>query len=760
MVLSARVEKELEPLDDLVNRNSVPYKNAKWKILFSDDFRRSFGKLTSDRAKKLRSLGLPHENSAQSLKQFSVEGLFIISTIDIIKDVNYVQVFKVWDILPFEEIPKLTKRLENIFSAYTEDYISRCTEKLFQGNLVVPRCWEASQEIIRFRHLVNDEVSLDSGGGRNYVENSKVSESLLLMKFYSFSYEVVCHLLSDNEVDLPIQLTDDQMDVLLFRKSSFITGRSGTGKTSILTTKLFQNEKRFCNGSEGSFEGESTQFRDAEIVNDPVNSNPSVLRQLFVTFTPRLCNAVKQHLAHMKSISSNGNSLAEISLDVGNVTSEFSDIPNTFIDIPRNMYPLVITFHKFLMMLDGTLGNSFFERFLEARESSHGSSEGKLSYEGYSLLADSRSSTLSKEKREIVYTLFETYEKMKSEIGDFDLGDFVNDIHHKLKTGIYEGDQMNFVYIDEVQDLSMRQISLFKYICQNVEEGFIFAGDTAQTIARGIDFRFQDIRSLFYKEFLSTAIFRKQGKSLVSEIKQLKQNFRTHAGVLDLAQSVIDILYCYFVHSIDNLEPETSLISGEAPVLLESCNDENAIMTIFGGRRSGGEIVGFGAEEVILVRDDHVKTEVFGYIGGQALVLTISECKGLEFQDVLLYNFFGTSPLKDQWRVIYEYMRKHVWLDEELPQSFPTFNEARHGVLCSELKQLYVAITRTRQRLWICENKEDLSKPMFDYWKRRGLVQIRKLDDSVAQAMRIASSSQEWQERGKKASFFSFPISA
>ncbi|KAI3817062.1 hypothetical protein L1987_10849 [Smallanthus sonchifolius] len=132
------------------------------------------------------------------------------------------------------------------------------------------------------------------------------------------------------------------------------------------------------------------------------------------------------------------------------------------------------------------------------------------------------------------------------------------------------------------------------------------------------------------------------------------------------------------------------------------------------------------------------------------LVLTIVECKGLEFQDVLLYNFFGTSPLKDQWRVIYEYMKEHDWLDEKLPQSFPNFSESRHSVLCSELKQLYVAITRTRQRLWICENKEELSKPMFDYWKRRGLVQVRKLDDSVAQAMRVASSPQEWRERGKK----------
>ena len=120
---------------------------------------------------------------------------------------------------------------------------------------------------------------------------------------------------------------------------------------------------------------------------------------------------------------------------------------------------------------------------------------------------------------------------------------------------------------------------------------------------------------------------------------------------------------------------------------------------------------------------------------------------------MLLYKFFGTSPLKGQWRLLYEYMKKHNWVDEKLPQSFPTFSEERHSVLCSELKQLYVAITRTRQRLWICENKEELSKPMFDYWKLRGLVQMRKLDDSMARTMRVTSSPCEWRERGKKVTF-------
>lgn len=256
------------------------------------------------------------------------------------------------------------------------------------------------------------------------------------------------------------------------------------------------------------------------------------------------------------------------------------------------------------------------------------------------LLAENRSSTIRKEKRENVYRLFQAYEKMKSERGEFDLGDFVNDIHGRLKNGNYEGDIMDFVYIDEVQDLTMRQISLFKYICLNVDEGFIFAGDTAQTIARGVDFRFQDIRSLFYKEFLSTRTSGKQEKDLVSDMKQLKHNFKRHAGVLDLSQSVIDLLYNYFVHSIDSLEPETSLVSGETPELLESGDDEDAIATIFCANGSVAEIVGFGAEQVILVRDNHVKSEICENVGKQALVLTIAECKGLEFHVSALIVFF------------------------------------------------------------------------------------------------------------------------
>ncbi|KAJ4710301.1 UvrD-like Helicase, ATP-binding domain, P-loop containing nucleoside triphosphate hydrolase [Melia azedarach] len=831
------VKKELHELDELLNGESILFRSQRWKVIVSDNFLKSFKKLTSGQTKKSvinfllklssgwrpkkRNIDSVCENSLHIIKQFQVESQYIICTIDIMKELQYIQVLKVWDILPLKDVPKLATHLDNVFVKYNDDYINRCKEKSFQGNLEVPMTWAASSNIVRFKNLADNESGRNlteaASDSSSHIENSKVIDSLLLMKFYSFSMGVVRHLISDRdgrELDLPFEVTDEQLEMILFPRSTFILGGSGTGKTTVLTMKLFQREKLHHMAEEG-FYGVN---KSTPLAVDNVGKR-NFLHQLFVTVSPKLCFSVKQHISQMKSSAFGGEFPAESSLiDLDDIddAAQFKDIPNSFVDIAAKSYPLVITFHKFLIMLDGTLGNSYFERFHDIEKHSAGWNQhirlvslqnfirtkevtyekfsssywphfnsqltkkldssrvfteiishikgslrsmevgdGKLSREEYVQLSESRVSTLTRKKREIIYDICESYEQMKMRNGEFDLADLVNDLHHRLKLECYKGDEIHFVYVDEVQDLTMSQIALFKYICRNVEGGFVFSGDTAQTIARGIDFRFQDIRSLFYKKFvLESKDIGNDGSKVegqLSDIFSLSQNFHTHAGVLKLGQSIIDLLYRFFPHSVDILNPEKSFIFGEPPVLLESGNNENAIIKFFGNNGNiGGNIIGFGAEQVILVRDDCVRKDISGYVGKKALVLTIVESKGLEFQDVLLYNFFGSSPLKNQWRVIYEYMKEQDLLDSTSPGSFPRFDEAKHNVLCSELKQLYVAITRTRQRLWVWENIEELSKPMFDYWKKKLLVQVRQLDDSLVQEMQVASSPQEWKSRGIK----------
>ena len=80
--------------------------------------------------KKVDSVG---ESYSQIVKQFKVEGMFVVCSVDITKESNYIQVLKVWDILSLEEISKLLQRLDGIFNMYTDDFISRCKEKCLEG---------------------------------------------------------------------------------------------------------------------------------------------------------------------------------------------------------------------------------------------------------------------------------------------------------------------------------------------------------------------------------------------------------------------------------------------------------------------------------------------------------------------------------------------------------------------------------------------------------------------------------------------------
>lgn len=119
------------------------------QVLFSDNFLKSFKKLQSERTKKsviglllkLSSGWRPKRikvdllcgNSSQMLKQFKVEGLFVVCSRDIVKESRYIQVLKIWDILPQEDIPKIVKRLDSIFGSYADDFISLCSERCFEG---------------------------------------------------------------------------------------------------------------------------------------------------------------------------------------------------------------------------------------------------------------------------------------------------------------------------------------------------------------------------------------------------------------------------------------------------------------------------------------------------------------------------------------------------------------------------------------------------------------------------------------------------
>lgn len=136
-----------------------------------------------------------------------------------------------------------------MLSMCTDIYIHRCEEKSYNWELVVPNIWMTSVGIVLFKHHDTEEVGGNKFSGsddssysrRGYVENSRASESLLLMKFDWLSSGMISHLLSDlggEQTDLPFEVSDEQSEMILCPQSTFMLGRSGIGKTTVLRMKL------------------------------------------------------------------------------------------------------------------------------------------------------------------------------------------------------------------------------------------------------------------------------------------------------------------------------------------------------------------------------------------------------------------------------------------------------------------------------------------------------------------------------------------
>ncbi|CAJ0755623.1 14736_t:CDS:10, partial [Entrophospora sp. SA101] len=122
---------------------------------------------------------------------------------------------------------------------------------------------------------------------------------------------------------------------------------------------------------------------------------------------------------------------------------------------------------------------------------------------------------------------------------------------------------------------------------------------------------------------------------------EMNINYRSHNGILRLASSVIDLISHFFPESIDKLPREHGEVGGPRPIVFEGF-DSKAFF--FHEDENESSNIEFGASQVIIVRDDKTKEHLKEKIGEEfGLILTVFESKGMEFNDVFLYNFFADS---------------------------------------------------------------------------------------------------------------------
>ena len=298
-----------------------------------------------------------------------------------------------------------------------------------------------------------------------------------------------------------------------------------------------------------------------------------------------------------------------------------------------------------------------------------------------------------------IYEIFELYEKMKIERGDLDYVDRVV----RILTAVRRDPSLKRVlrstfdeiFIDEIQDQRCIDIEMLLSFIRD-GRGFHFAGDTAQAISQESTFRFSDVKDIFFQHFSAASNSMKQKEIACPEMFTLSKNYRSHQGILGLASLVMRLIWQGFPDTVDKLEPEIGSLHGPRPVLFVGI-DYDTLCSSDISRNSLSTVTShLGADQVILVRDARSKDQLQKQIGHDALVFTILESKGMEFDDVILWNFFTACPNQAGVRSL-----------EILKNDPARFDSRRHGGMCPELKSLYVAITRARIHLFIMEASEN-----------------------------------------------------
>ncbi|KAK6508748.1 hypothetical protein TWF506_010825 [Arthrobotrys conoides] len=576
------------------------------------------------------------------------------------------------------------------------------------------------------------------------------------------------------QVEVPFVVSPEEESIInYFNSSVCILGRSGTGKTTCLVFRLL-----------------------AAYLRDRMMNDGKEVRQIFLTRSPVLAGKIRQYVNRLIDSQCMRFTLQSGITEASSfqrIVDEDEISTTGLIDIDNKEWPMVCTYDAFATMLERSLKFTQRNIFSSASEESQlevanrrvdfgkfkrsywpsfpSSARKGLSADGVFseiigvIKANSSKSNylpLSKEEyqalsrrsapnfhqgreREAVYTVYEIYERRKASFGEWDDLDRTSKIQRLLardeKLSSRIRSQITEVFVDEIQDQRLAEIELLLDLV-NDTKAFAFAGDTAQCISRDSCFRFQDLQDAFYRKYKHHGDLSNQKNLAKLDRFTLSKNYRTHNGILKLAAKVVDSLSTAFPYAIDKFSPELGDFNGPVPIIFSGFTSE--IFTPREGE-TNTTISEFGAEQVLIVRDDDAKNLLVESMGDKVLILTILESKGMEFQDVFLFNFFSGSLCTTAFRALANSQITGAPLDD-----------SKYPELCIELKNLYVAITRSREMLYIIENDATVVLPLQEMWGLGSgdpIIDVVTPDDPTIQTRldeirQGQSQPQEWKDKG------------
>ncbi|KAG9393211.1 ATP-dependent DNA helicase PcrA [Carpediemonas membranifera] len=403
-----------------------------------------------------------------------------------------------------------------------------------------------------------------------------------------------------------------------------------------------------------------------------------------------------------------------------------------------------------------------------------------------SYIYDHRTTNITQRDAAYIRAIAFSYSALKIVMQLYDINDVITYIYRQIISHGYHGTPVHSFVVDEAQDSPITLVQLLTQVCGSNMASIVVAGDTAQAIADGIEFRFKDVHEAASRVAVD-------GKPVT--MVDLDVNYRSTSKVCELGNHLINLMKIY-PKSIDMAEELSFKRSGSgAAVFFEHASHADLDDLLSRSKRELADAKGsiFGAKQAVIVRSyADVPPEL-----ERSLVLTVEDAKGLEFDDILLYNFFTNSPIEAEWHYftllfadngaytegfldrVVSYGKDDLLATQDhtrfrLAEAFKRveFNanlgKARHitqmkenavehirdmPVIAHELKSLYVAVTRARSRVFFFDSDEVRRTPVMAEWARLGLVQRIDMDEAKADGLAIndeETSAAEWELDAQK----------
>ena len=241
------------------------------------------------------------------------------------------------------------------------------------------------------------------------------------------------------------------------------------------------------------------------------------------------------------------------------------------------------------------------------------------------------------------------------------------------------------MFVQEVQDYTQIEILLF-FSISGVGSLFL-AGDPAQSVEQGTDFRFEEVRAVGYY------VAGNRQHLIPDKPKIVNINFRSHAGILNCAGGFLDLLFEYFPGSAKQLKKDYGLFKGARPGVFHQVQVDQ-LSSLLKTSLQGC---------VILTHDEsasHWRDKL-----NHPLVYGIREAKGLEFKSCIILNFFSDIPssLQKPWRNL---LKDREGSDFEL----------KYPLVETHLKLIYTATTRCIEQLFFAETCSSIAGDAATRW--------------------------------------------